>query len=158
MVPPYFTMKDAFIASLRCNVRQTCGLLLFIRSPPGRLSAISFPSGLSAGEPLSLRGIKAYSSRSWGLYEESLKGTMPLQDSGNSIAVDEHLRVLFFVNSDDLLAIVITAILADAMGQLHLVALGAFHDSRKLQLPVGTTATATSLGYFSFGQSHNYTS
>ena len=158
MVPPYFTMKDAFIASLRCNVRQTCGLLLFTRSPPGRLSACSFPSGLSAGEPLSLRGMKAYSSRSWGLYEESLKGAIPLQDSGNGFAVDEHLRVLFFVNSDDLLAIVVTAILADAMGQLHLVALGAFHDSRKLQLPVGTTATATSLGYFSFGQSHNYTS
>lgn len=72
--------------------------------------------------------------------------------------MQEHLRILFFVNSDDLLAIVVTAIFADAMGQLHLVALGAFHDGRKLQLPVGTTATATGLGYFSFGQSHNYTS
>ena len=69
------------------------------------------------------------------------------------------LRVLlFFVDHDDLLAILIAAMLAYAVRQLHLVALFALDDRGKFQLPVRATGTAAGLGYFSFGQSHNYTS
>jgi hypothetical protein len=53
--------------------------------------------------------------------------------------------VLFFVLIDDLDAVIITAILAHAMSQLHLMTLGAFNDPRQGQLPVGAAAVLASL-------------
>ncbi len=62
--------------------------------------------------------------------------------------------VLFFVLFDDLDAVIITAILAHAMGQFHLMAVGALNDARQCQLPVGAAAVLASLGYFPLRNSH----
>ena len=42
------------------------------------------------------------------------------------------------------------------MGELGLVALGAGHEARGLQLPVGAAAVAAGLGHFSLGNCHSW--
>lgn len=74
------------------------------------------------------------------------------------IAKNAFLRILLLGHIDDLNAVVITAVLANAVGQLLFVALGALDDAGQAELPVGTTRTTTSLGYFSLWDSHGYTS
>ena len=74
------------------------------------------------------------------------------------IAKNTNLRILLLGHIDDLNAVVITAVLANAVGQLLFVALGALDDAGQLQLPVSATLTATGLGHFSLGKSHGYTS
>ena len=64
--------------------------------------------------------------------------------------------VLFVRNNGN--ALVVAAVLADAMSQHLLVALGAGDDSGKGELPIGAAGMLTSLGNFSFGESHDYTS
>ena len=70
----------------------------------------------------------------------------------------ECLGILLLGLIDDLNAVVIAAVLANAMGQLLFVALGALDDARQAELPVGTTGTTAGLGYFTLGYSHGYTS
>ena len=62
--------------------------------------------------------------------------------------------LLFVLIDDDLDAVIISAILAHAMGQFHLSALGTFADSRHCQLPVGTAAVFAGLGDFPLRKSH----
>ena len=62
-------------------------------------------------------------------------------------------------NLDDLLTIIITAELANAMAELHLVAAGALDDARRGQLPMSAAARiSSSLGDFSLRSGHSYTS
>ena len=63
--------------------------------------------------------------------------------------------LLFVLIDDDLDAVIITAILAHTMSQLHLMALRTFNDSRQSQLPVGAAAVLASLGYFPLRNSHD---
>ena len=63
--------------------------------------------------------------------------------------------LLFVLIDDDLDAVIITAILANAMGQLHLSALGTLADSRQCQLPVGAAAVFASLRNFPLRNSHD---
>ena len=67
---------------------------------------------------------------------------------------NESIVLLLCINNDDLLAIIVSAILANTMGQLHLVALRAFYDSGLGQLPVRTTAASTSLRDFPLRYCH----
>ena len=63
------------------------------------------------------------------------------------------LRVSFDLN--DLLAVVVAALLAHAMVQLHLAAAGALGDTRHGQLPMSaTTRVSPCLGDFSFRSGH----
>ena len=64
---------------------------------------------------------------------ESLKKQILLLGSG------------FGFHVDDLLAIVVTAVLADTVGELHLLAARAFDDTGRGQLPVRATHTAAGL-------------
>ena len=68
------------------------------------------------------------------------------------------LGVLFLVDCNDLHALVETAVLAHAVSQLHLMALGALNDAGHGELPVRTTAVLASLRDFSLRKSHGYTS
>ena len=71
--------------------------------------------------------------------------------------LDELLRFSF--DLDDLLTIVVTAELANAMAELHLRATGALHDARHGELPMCAAARISScLRYFSLGSGHDYTS
>jgi hypothetical protein len=65
---------------------------------------------------------------------------------------------LVFFHLDDLLAVIIAAMLADPVGHLHLVALGAFHDAGKGQFPIGPAAVLARFGSSILGKSHDYTS
>ena len=60
----------------------------------------------------------------------------------------------FGFHVDDLLAIVVTAVLADTVGELHLLAARALDDTGRGQLPVRATHTAAGLRDFSLGKSH----
>jgi hypothetical protein len=64
---------------------------------------------------------------------ESLKKQILLLGSG------------FGFHVDDLLAIVVTAVLADTVGELHLLAARALNDTGRRQLPVRATHTAAGL-------------
>jgi hypothetical protein len=67
--------------------------------------------------------------------------------------VCENLVVLS-LNSHHLLAVIVSASLADTMSQLHLVATGALHDARQAELPVSATGIAAGLRTFSLGYCH----
>ena len=63
--------------------------------------------------------------------------------------------LLFVLIDDDLDAVIITAILAHAMRQFHLTALGALADTRQCELPVGAAAVLASLRDFPLRKSHD---
>lgn len=64
------------------------------------------------------------------------------------------LRILLLLGHvDDLNAVVISAMLAHAVGQLLFVALRALDDAGQAELPICAALTATGLGYFSLGKS-----
>ena len=69
----------------------------------------------------------------------------------NLSSVDLQLGVSFLVLHDDLHALVVTALLAHAVGQLHLVALGALNDAGQRELPVSLTAVLRALEIFPLG-------
>ena len=85
-------------------------------------------------------GIRAYSSPSKG---------KPRNAAAN---------LFIFLVRHDGNAVIVAAVLADAVRQHLLVALGAIHDRGESQFPIRAAAVLTSLGDFSFGKSHDYTS
>ena len=75
------------------------------------------------------------------------------------VQLHRSLRGLLGLSFDDLLAVIVTACLADAVAQLHLAAAGALYDARHGQLPMSaTTGISSRLGDFSFRSGHSYTS
>ena len=69
------------------------------------------------------------------------------------------LRILLLLGHvDDLNAVVISAMLAHAVGQLLFVTLRALDDAGQAELPICAALAATGLGYFSLGKSQGYTS
>ena len=64
----------------------------------------------------------------------------------------ECLGILLLGLIDDLNAVVIAAVLANAVSQLLFVALGALNDAGQLELPVGTARTTAGLGHFPLGR------
>ena len=64
-----------------------------------------------------------------------------------------------FFRLDDFLAIVVSAILANTVAQLHLLAMRALGDTRNRELPMSaTTGISAGLRNFSFRRGHNRTS
>lgn len=64
------------------------------------------------------------------------------------------LRILLLLGHvDDLNAVVISAMLAHAVGQLLFVTLRALDDAGQAELPICAALAATGLGYFSLGKS-----
>ena len=59
---------------------------------------------------------------------------------------------------NDLNAVVIAAVIANAVRQHLLMALGAIHDRGQGQFPVGAAAALAGLRNFTFGESNDYTS
>lgn len=76
----------------------------------------------------------------------------PLLPSSPHLPPRYQLGVLFLVDRNDLHALVETAVLAHAVSQLHLMALGALNDAGHGELPVRTTAVLASLRDFPFGR------
>jgi hypothetical protein len=97
---------------------------------------------LSAYEPPSLGGHPEYSSL---IIEDYILGFFLI-------------LIFFFLELQDIRTIIETAELADMMGQLHFMALGALDDGGLLQFPVCTTAMFASLGNFPLWKSHVHTS
>ena len=70
------------------------------------------------------------------------------------------LRVLFSLlggfisDAQNVTAIIVSAVLADTVGQLHFLATGAFHNAGCTDLPVRPTAMLSRLRNFSFRKGH----
>ena len=138
MVPPYFAAHRA--AFPRCNVRKRQGYGAAIHPAPSQatfretlMRTASQPTGRSL-----LGGVCAYSSCSSG------KTTRPPVTPSSPDGWEENSSVfLLFGHVDDLHAVVVTAMLAHAVGKLLFVALRAFDDAGQAQLPIGTAAADT---------------
>ena len=67
--------------------------------------------------------------------------------------------LVLLIHVDDLFAIIVPALLANRVGELQLVALGALHQGGGRQIVVrGTTGISPCLGRFSLRYCHDYTS
>ena len=153
VVPPFFAaLKRCLCALYRA---LTAGLLLFPPCAlPDDLPHLRMPKRLSAGGRFSLGRQRGYSFCSQGLniHKAACFAKQPCMEKVRLLVV------LLLGHIDDLHAVIVTAILAHAVGELLFVALRAFHDAGQAQLPIGATAAATGLGHFSLRKSHCYTS